>query len=191
MEYKKCEHCGEEIHIRSKKCPFCNQTVAEVVPEEIKEEQIVEESIKEENTFLSNNDTSEGASNFNNEDMNYEKNNITVPPHINFEVGENGTPKDYVYKAEVRHSLEYTNQLSNMSKVFIAALCTLPIIGQLIGSFMGVFFITYEDSDRRSFGKALIWLSIFMVVLYFAYIRYAMNLLGTIDVDSLYNSLGM
>ena len=37
MNYKKCEHCGEEIHIRSKKCPFCNQLVAEV------EEQIEKE----------------------------------------------------------------------------------------------------------------------------------------------------
>jgi len=41
MRYKKCEHCGEEIHIRSKKCPFCNQAVAEVSPEEIKEEYII------------------------------------------------------------------------------------------------------------------------------------------------------
>ena len=29
MEFKKCEHCGEQIHIRSKKCPFCNEVVEE------------------------------------------------------------------------------------------------------------------------------------------------------------------
>ena len=39
MEYKKCEHCGEEIHIRSKKCPFCNKIVSEV-PEIVEEEKV-------------------------------------------------------------------------------------------------------------------------------------------------------
>ena len=35
MEFKKCEHCGEQIHIRSKKCPFCNEVVEEnPAPEE-------------------------------------------------------------------------------------------------------------------------------------------------------------
>ena len=189
--YKKCEHCGEEIHIRSKKCPFCNQTVREVSPEELEEKNNVEE-----NTFDENNDVEnmqEAAQNkFSpNESVNYERNNMAVPPQINFEVGADGQPKDYVYKAEVRHSLEYTNPLSNMSKVFITALCTLPVIGQLIGIFIGVFFSTYEDSDRKSFGRALIFLSVFMFVMYFAYIRYAMNLLSTLDMDAIYNSLGM
>ena len=31
MEFKKCEHCGEQIHIRSKKCPFCNEVVEETI----------------------------------------------------------------------------------------------------------------------------------------------------------------
>ena len=188
MEYKKCEHCGEEIHMRSKKCPFCNQTVAEIIPEEVKEEEVA----TEENVVHETPQETEKYQNnpYGNESVNYEKNNMAMPPHINFEVGANGEPKDYVYKAEVRHSLEYTTPLSNMAKVFIAALCTLPIIGQLIGIFMGVFFSTYEDSDRRSFGRALIFLSIFMFVMYFAYIRYAMNLLGTLDLDALYNSIG-
>lgn len=188
MEYKKCEHCGEEIHIRSKKCPFCNQTVAEVIPEEPKEEAEIE---TEENIV---NETQETENVENNiaadEDVNYEKNNMAMPPHINFEVGADGQPKDYVYKAEVRHSLQYTSNLSNMSKVFISALCTLPIIGQLIGGFLGVFFSTYEDSDRRSFGRALIFLSIFMFVMYLAYIKYAVMLLEGLDINSLYNSLG-
>jgi len=188
MNYKKCEHCGEEIHIRSKKCPFCNQAVAEVIQEEVKEETNTEENVVEENRQEAQNVENNTS---NNESVNYERNNMAAPPQINFEVGANGEPKDYVYKAEVRHSLEYTNPLSNMAKVFIAALCTIPIIGQMIGGFMGVFFSTYEDSDRRSFGRALIFLSIFMFVLYLAYIKYAMNLLQTLDLDSLYNSIGM
>lgn len=183
MQYKKCEHCGEEIHIRSKKCPFCNQTVEEVIPEEPKEENVVEENPTTETPEMEKTEN-------NNEDINYEKNNMAMPPHINLEVGAGGEPKDYVYKAEVRHSLEYTTPLSNTAKVFISALCTLPIVGQLVGGFLGVFFSTYEDSDRRSFGRALIFLSIFMFVMYLAYIKYAMALLGSIDINSLYNSLG-
>lgn len=183
MEYKKCEHCGEEIHRRSQKCPFCNQTVAEVpeFEEEIKEE--VNEENAEINNEIEQTDDSEAEVRKTNTGNMY-------PPQIQFEVGPNGQPKDYVYKAEVRHSLQYTNPLSNMAKVFITALCTLPIIGQLIGIFMGVFFSTYDDSDRRSFGRALTFLSIFMFVLYFAYIRYALALLQSVDINSLYNSLG-
>ncbi len=179
MEYKKCEHCGEEIHIRSKKCPFCNQVVAEVAPEEVKEENTVEEDTNKTDKIENNNEV-----------INEENNNMAAQPHINFEVGANGEPKDYVYKAEVRHSLEYTTPLSNMAKVFISALSTLPIIGQMIGIFIGVFFSTYEDSDRKSFGRALIFLSIFMFVMYFAYIKYTISLLDGIDINALYNSLG-
>lgn len=195
MDYKKCEHCGEEIHIRSKKCPFCNQTVAEVPEETIKEEGTLAEESKTEETKeevlqeykeVENKKEDDFSENF---DENIEKTFSTnfnnTQPSINLEVGANGEPKDYVYKAEVRHSLAYTKPLSNLAKVFISALCTIPVIGQLIGIFLGVFFSTYDDTDKRSFGKALIYLSIFMFLLYSLYIKYAMELLGNMDVNSL------
>lgn len=195
MDYKKCEHCGEEIHIRSKKCPFCNQTVAEVPEETIKEEGTLAEESKMEETKeevlqeykeVENKKEDDFSENF---DENIEKTFSTnfnnTQPRINLEVGANGEPKDYVYKAEVRHSLAYTKPLSNLAKVFISALCTIPVIGQLIGIFLGVFFSTYDDTDKRSFGKALIYLSIFMFLLYSLYIKYAMELLGNMDVNSL------
>ena len=182
MSYKKCEHCGEEIHIRSKKCPFCNQLVAEVEEvEEINETESISEDIKTE------------AIKGTEENREVEKTNIIDgninQPVVNFIAGDK-EPKDYVYKAEVRHSIEYTNPISNTAKVFISALCTLPIIGQLIGTFLGVFFSTYEDTDRRSFGRALIFLSVFMFVLYIAYFKYAIALISTVDMNSLYESLG-
>ena len=74
--------------------------------------------------------------------------------------------KDYVYKAEVRHSLEYTKPLSNGLKVIITALSMMPIVGQFMGTFLGIFFSTYDDNDRNSFGKALIILSVIMFMLY-------------------------
>lgn len=187
MEYKKCEHCGEQIHIRSKKCPFCNEIVEEV-PEKLEEEVVEtqenkEENIVEEQMLKNSNDN-------NSEDIidEFNKTNETKG-NINFAVG-NEEPKDYVYKAEVRHSLEYVEPMSNWVKVFISALCTIPIIGQLIGSFMGVYFVTYEDTDRRSFGKALITLSIVMFFIYCSYIGQLMMIMENIDLDALYNSLG-
>ena len=166
MEYKKCEHCGEEIHIRSKKCPFCNQTVEEVPPqEEIKEEEVVNEVTEnqeepensenleeneadnsrfrvEDNTFKPEEGTTVYWEKTNNKQY-YDSEN---PSKFNFEVGPNGEPKDYIYRAEVRHSLEYTQPMSNMVKVF---------------------------------------LSIFMFAFYLMYVKWALQLIGSVDINSL------
>lgn len=186
MEYKKCEHCGEQIHIRSKKCPFCNEVVEEV-PEAINivpnEEEKLESDVtgNDENVRNDANDIQDALNEF--------KKSNELKENINFSVG-NEEPKDYVYKAEVRHSIEYVEPMSNFFKVFISALCTVPLIGQLVGSFMGVYFVTYEDADRRGFGKALITLSIIMFFIYCAYIGQVMMLMENIDLDALYNALG-
>lgn len=182
MNYKKCEHCGEEIHKRSKKCPFCNQLVAEVEEtEEIRESETINE---EENAE----DIKENEEIKEVEQPTFINGNVNQP--IVNSVAADKEPKDYVYRAEVRHSIEYTNPISNMAKVFISALCTLPVIGQLIGTFLGVFFSTYEDADRRSFGRSLIFLSVFMFVLYIAYFKYAIELISTVDINDLYEYLG-
>lgn len=185
MEFKKCEHCGEKIHIRSKKCPFCNEIVEEnPAPEEIiKEAEPVNESFNETENNLGEVNESEVQ-----DAINEFKKNNEVKENVNFVVG-NGEPKDYVYTAEVRHSIEYVEPMSNWLKVFISALCTFPLIGQLVGSFMGVYFVTYEDSDRKGFGKALITLSIVMFFIYCAYLSQVMVLMQGLDLESLYNSL--
>lgn len=203
MEYKKCEHCGEQIHIRSQKCPFCNQTVAEVPEEIIKEDEVEKQEQNEEVEATENkeeekpNDLEEEAK-FNDvfetgesttvfwEKTNNSRNfDPSDPARANIPLGPNGEPKDYIYKAEVRHSLQYTTPMSNLAKVFIAALCTIPVMGQLIGVFLGVFFSTYDEYDKRSFGKALIFLSIFMFAFYLIYIKWALQLIGSVDINSL------
>jgi len=201
MEYKKCEHCGEKIHIRSKKCPFCNQTVAEVPEEVIKEDEVENENIEEienkeeenpneleeenqskiDDSFIGGESTTVFWEKTNNS-RNYDPSD---PSKVNIPLGPNGEPKDYIYKAEVRHSLQYTTPMSNLAKVFIAALCTIPVMGQLIGIFLGVFFSTYDEYDKRSFGKALIFLSIFMFAFYLLYIKWALRLIGSVDINSL------
>ena len=191
MEFKKCEHCGEKIHIRSKKCPFCN----EVVEENPAPEEIIREDAPEINDVAEENKEDEFKENeFKENDMQdainqFKKGDNEVKENINFVVG-NGEPKDYVYKAEVRHSIEYVEPMSNWFKVFISALCTFPLIGQLLGSFLGVYFVTYEDTDRRGFGKALITLSIVMFFIYCAYLAQMMTLMQNLDLEALYNSLG-
>lgn len=187
MEYKKCEHCGEQIHIRSKKCPFCNQTVAEIPEEIVNEEEksdVEQVNEKQENDALNSVVFEENTNTSSEFEKNIE-NEVVNQPKINFEIGADGRPKDYVYKAEVRHSLEYTNPMSNISKVFISAFCTLPVMGQFVGILLGVFFSTYDDSDKSSFGKALIYLSIVMFFMYLLYVKYAIGLLGDIDINTL------
>ena len=188
MEFKKCEHCGEQIHIRSKKCPFCNEIVEEVpiiIDEEVKEEnnENLENVEKEENNVPETEavDVQEAINEF--------KKNGNSKESVSFAVGQ-GEPKDYVYKAEVRHSIEYVEPMSNWTKVFLTALCTFPVIGQLVGSFTGVYFVSYEDADRKSFGKALIVLSIVMFFIYLSYVGQVMMLMENIDLDALYNAIG-
>lgn len=200
MEYKKCEHCGEKIHIRSKKCPFCNQTVAEVPEEVIKEDEVEKEETEvTENKEEIDKVEEDNQANFN-DDFFAPKESTTVfwektnnsrnydpsdPARANIPLGPNGEPRDYIYRAEVRHSLQYERPVSNLVKVFIAALCTMPIIGQLIGVFLGVFFSTYDEYDKKSFGRALIALSVCMFAFYLLYIKWALELIGSVDINSL------
>ena len=189
MEYKKCEHCGEQIHIRSKKCPFCNEIVAEV-PVEVEENLEAQENIEIEEYAENKINEQEGASETSTEEAfdEFKKNN-ELKENVNFAVG-NGEPKDYVYKAEVRHSIEYVRPMSNWYKVFISAFCTFPIFGQLIGSFLGVYYVTNEDNDRKGFGKALIVLSVVMFLVYLSYVSQVMVLMENMDIYSLYNAIG-
>jgi len=156
MEYKICENCNEKLHVRTQKCPFCNtelteksQIITEVeeieevkqedvnqLSEDVAKENIIDEKILEDNVNVSNSDL------------------------------VNKDAKDYVYKAEVRHSLEYTKLMSNSIKVFITAISMIPVIGQLVGTFFGIFFFSSEDNDRKSFGRALIGLSVIMFFIY-------------------------
>ena len=170
MEYKLCENCNEKLHVRTQKCPFCNTILTEK-SKIIKEEEpvVTKEDIKLENE--------------NQENM------IDQTPNIEKEIENTNLPnkdvRDYIYKAEVRHTLEYTKLLSNGVKVFLTALAMFPVIGQIIGTFFGVFFLTYDDTDRKSFGGALITLSIIMFAIYV----YQFMAIGQLMQSGEFNSL--
>ena len=149
MEYKICENCGAKLHTRTLKCPECAAILTEaskIVNDEapISESDALTQNVGE-NIDIKISDS---------ETIN---NNEHIPK---------GDVKDYVYKAEVRHSLEYTHPLSNTLKVFLTAISMFPLIGQFLGTFLGIFFSTYDDNDRKSFGRALIFLSIIMFMFY-------------------------
>ena len=143
MEQKVCENCGAKIHPRTVKCPICNILLTDA-------SQIVDDEITPQDNIGKNIDIQITDS----ETINNKESIENVEPSNKSDV------KDYVYKAEVRHSLEYTKPMSNGLKVFITAISTLPMLGQFLGTFLGIFFCTYDDNDRKSFGKALIFLSI-------------------------------
>jgi hypothetical protein len=77
--------------------------------------------------------------------------------------------KKFIYTAEIKHAVERIKPLSNIIKVFLTAFCMLPFIGQVIGMFFGIFFLTYDDKDRKSYGKSIIALSIIMFCFYMYY----------------------
>lgn len=168
MEYKICEKCGEKVHARTLKCPNCNTLLTEASkivsdnPVEINEQPVIE----------------------NNVDLKISDNGIEEKTSENAQQNL----KDYVYKAEVRHSLEYTAPLSNFVKVLLTAFSMMPIIGQFLGTFFGIFFSTYDDNDRRSFGKALIFLSIIMFIFYAYNLMIASEILTSGDFSNYLNN---
>lgn len=173
MEQKICENCGAKIHVRTAKCPICSAIITEasqIVNDEV-ENTPIEENIgqnidvqisdnQESNDIIQNNTTTEN------------KNDV----------------KDYVYKAEVRHSLEYTQPLSNAFKVILTAISTVPLIGQFIGTFLGIFFSTYDDNDRKSFGRALLFLSVIMFLFYLYSLTMSADLLTSGEFQNYFNN---
>jgi len=170
MEYKICENCEAKLHIRTLRCPNCNTLLTEAskivkdTPEVDSYESIIQPNIE---------------SNIDVEISDQEPQNNKV-------IDEN--PKDYVYKAEVRHSLEYTQPLSNLLKVILTAFSMIPLMGQFIGVFFGIFFSTYDDNDRHSFGKALIFLSIIMFMVYAYNIMMISQILESGDYSNYLNN---
>jgi len=58
------------------------------------------------------------------------------------------------------------NKLSNWTKVILAAIVPgLPGLGAVIGIVIGVIFMSNEDEDRKSYGKALLIISLVFLVI--------------------------
>lgn len=183
MEYKICEQCGAKLHVRTLKCPICNTLLTDaskIINEEISP--VIEEINHTENNSSINQNYS---SNIIGENI-----DVKIP---STEPSSEHTPeqplaKDYVYKAEVYHSIEYTKPLSNMFKVILTAISMFPLTGQFIGTFLGIFFATHDDNDRKSFGTALIILSIVMFMVYTSFLMFYSDLVTSGELTNYINN---
>ena len=180
MECKKCEFCGEQVHIRSKKCPFCENVLSEE-PIVAEEPESASETVAEAQTEEMFENSSETQDVFQQE-LNPQ---TTTQPKFNVMVGTE-EPKDYIYKAEVRHSVEYIKPLSNWIKTFLSAFCVVPFFGQIVGAFFGVYYSASEDIDRRSYGSSLITLSVLVFLFYMMEFKYIFSMP---EFQEIYNSL--
>lgn len=177
MEQKICEICGAKLHARTMKCPICNAVLTEA-------SQIVNDEVQNNNLDLNTN----VGENIDIKISEEETINNIAQATIEPEKETTNQQKDYIYKAEVRHSLEYTEPLSNFLKVLLTAFSMFPIIGQFLGTFFGIFFSTYDDNDRRSFGRALIFLSIIMFFFYSYSLMLSSELLTSGELQNYLNN---
>jgi len=149
---KKCNYCGEKVALNSRKCPYCG-SVIEVKTEEIKNETI--KSSIEANEEVSKAQTSEEKYNDIQKASNV-VNSITSSPLNN-------------YNYSMQENKRKINPIGNGMKVFLTALsCVVPMIGQIAGIIIAIVFMNVKgDEDRKSFGVALLIVSIIMFVLTF------------------------
>lgn len=69
------------------------------------------------------------------------------------------------FKAKGSNVLKTENQLSNIVKVLIVVgICIIPFVGWIGGIIAGIIFMNNSESDSKSFGKAILILSIIIVV---------------------------
>lgn len=131
---KKCEYCGEEIHINSKRCSFCGSIVKGTPQkEEVEIPPILLEAVDGSNEGI-------GASDLKKETAETEAVNYSNNRQNNFK------------------GLQNTQPLSNALKVFLSTISVIPGIGQIIGIIAAILYMSSDeqDIDRKSFGKALL-----------------------------------
>ena len=155
---KKCEYCGEEIHINSRRCPFCNSIVKEVAPEELQIPPItIEEPNGNKERDQLNNEPKESYA-FQNEK---EENKFDSG---NYMVCKNNSS---------RESQQYES-LKNGFKVLFAALSAFPPgIGQLVSVIAAIIFMADDDDDRKSYGTALLTSSLIFFIFWITVVWFA------------------
>lgn len=141
MGNKKCEFCGEEIHINSRRCPFCAGIQKEIPSENedlnasAPDNEVRGISLeKQEEQFENLEEKKESAIRY------------TGPSVNNYE------------------NVQAEPMLSNGLKVILSVISSvIPGVGQIIGIISAIIFISNEqDLDRKSFGKALLTSSLVM-----------------------------
>lgn len=177
-QQKICGFCGESIPAGAGRCPYCG-SILEV---EINNDY----NISRDNSSADNTN----ASNNGNEQINYDQGTDIQDQNTSGSDAENGgqqayneaggrQPQQPVYKSSVQNSnnqyvpysqsnsnYEKRKQLSNGIKVLLTAIAVaIPGLGQLAGIIAAIIFMNAEgDSDRKSFGVALLVASLIIFV---------------------------
>jgi hypothetical protein len=143
---RKCDYCEETIPYYARRCPYCGSLLNP--PETEPEPELVYD-----NASLTNDvDNADDVT-----DINDVINN------------DRNLPYDYAaYDGNAEKPVENAQKpLSNGLKVFITALSvSIPAIGQVIGVITSIVFLNSEhDHDRRSFGIALLVVSVLFFIL--------------------------
>lgn len=77
-----------------------------------------------------------------------------------------GNRQDMQRNSGYRENSQEVNRLGNGMKVFLTVISTIPWIGQLIGIISAIVFMNSEyDTDRKSFGLALLIASVVLFVI--------------------------
>lgn len=148
---KICSYCGEEISIYSTRCEYCGS--------------ILDEKTKAYSVNKADKPVVTSAY-------------ITEPVDIQkpLMTSEENKAAEHDYSARLKsnrvpqlqvQSNKSLKPLKNGRKVFITTICTLiPGFGQLAGVIIGILLLNAEDdSDRNSFGRALLISSIFVFLI--------------------------
>ncbi len=157
-QQKKCGFCGENIPARAGRCPYCGSILevpfdnnGAVVQTEVKPIGGDPGGQQEMEQQMGQNAGTDGRQTGNSTQLH----NAYRP----YDGG--GYPPDYNYSSGMKQPL------SNGMKVFLTVLFTvLPGIGQLAGIIAAIIFMNSDgDSDRKSFGVALLVASLIMFVI--------------------------
>lgn len=175
-QQKVCGFCGESIPAGAGRCPYCG-SILEV---EINNNYNISGNNglpNNTNEPLNGNEHANYGQNTDSSDKNTYDGNAQTGGQQSYNEADGQRPQQRVYVSSVQNNkyvpysqsrTNYTSrkQLSNGIKVLLTAIAAaIPGIGQLVGVIAAIVFMNAEDdSDRKSFGLALLIASLIFFI---------------------------
>lgn len=171
---KNCGFCGESIPASAGRCPYCG-SILEV---EINNNYNIgsgNSSPDNTNAPLDGNEQANYGQNSDSSDKSAYDSNVQTGGQQAYNEAGSQRPQQRIYMSSVQNNqyvpysrTNYSNrkQMSNGIKVLLTAItAAIPGIGQLVGIIAAIVFMNAEDdSDRKSFGLALLVASLIFFI---------------------------